>query len=46
MIFSCADEDERQKMLEMIVKGVRLTEIKTEMASFKEVFADVIQQSV
>lgn len=46
MRFSCADEAERQTMLEKIIKGVKITEIKTEKASFKEVFADVLQKNV
>lgn len=46
MRFSCADEDERQTMLEKIVKGVKVTGIKTEKSSFKEVFADVLQKNV
>lgn len=46
MRFSCADEAERQIMLEKIVKGVKITEIKTEKSSFKEVFADVLQKNV
>lgn len=46
MRFSCGDEEERQTMLEKIIKGVKITEIKTEKSSFKEVFADVLQKNV
>ena len=46
MRFSCGDEEERQTMLEKIIKGVRVTEIKTEKSSFKEVFADVLEKNV
>lgn len=44
MKFICSGEEERQNVVERVVKGLKFSEIKTEISSFKEVFADVLQK--